>query len=180
MNPGRYWTGIPTTGWLVVVVVVVRRTTEESRTPTAQDEKALFEEINTASKSIFGTDFDRHLQTKPRNLPQSVIRLLTVNPGERPFCFRGRGFRRYPLEWPMSRSKNAGPGSDKGWLAEKPIRFGGEGCWTPRNWISLGFSSTLTALSRRSSICSTISSDCCFVHRTSTSESSKTNRTPSG
>ena len=24
MNPGRYWTGIPTTGWLVVVVVVVR------------------------------------------------------------------------------------------------------------------------------------------------------------
>jgi hypothetical protein len=24
MNPGRYWTGIPTKGWLVVVVVVVR------------------------------------------------------------------------------------------------------------------------------------------------------------
>jgi len=27
MNPGRYWTGIPSMGWLVVVVVVVRRTT---------------------------------------------------------------------------------------------------------------------------------------------------------
>ena len=24
MNPGRDWTGIPTTGWLVVVVVVLR------------------------------------------------------------------------------------------------------------------------------------------------------------
>src|SRR5258707_13563225 len=39
---------------------------------------------------------DRHLQTQPRNLLQSVIQLLTVILGERPFSFPGRRFVAIP------------------------------------------------------------------------------------